>query len=190
MHLCDWVLLATAAALWWDWQLGFELGYFWGLAGTLQALFTPAIDPDLAWWRLGVFFFVHALIVTSVLHLMLTERLRPTWRSLLRVFVCSEIYVLVALAVNAWTGGNYGFLTHRPAQASLLDAFSDTPWLYVLQINVIGLALFPGCSICRGGSRISGGARCRFGADQTARGATSLQRAVCKAHRLSRCIPT
>src|SRR4051812_39824790 len=45
MHLCDWGLLAVAGALWFHWQLGFELGYFWGLAGTVQALFNPAIDP-------------------------------------------------------------------------------------------------------------------------------------------------
>src|SRR5262245_28330122 len=44
MHLCDWALVAIAGALWFRWQLGFELGYFWGLAGTVQALFTPAID--------------------------------------------------------------------------------------------------------------------------------------------------
>src|SRR3954471_23675411 len=36
MHLCDWGLLAVAGALWFRWQLGFELGYFWGLAGTIQ----------------------------------------------------------------------------------------------------------------------------------------------------------
>lgn len=143
MHLCDWVLIATALALWWDWRLGFELGYFWGLAGTFQALITPAIDPHLVWWRLGVFFFAHACIVVGVLHLMLTERLRPTPGSLWRVFLCSELYLVCALTVNALTGANYGFLAHPPAQATLLDHFSKTPWLYVLQINVVALLVFP-----------------------------------------------
>src|ERR1043165_5703422 len=43
MHLCDWTLLAAMAALWFRWQACFEVTYFWGLAGTIQALFTPAI---------------------------------------------------------------------------------------------------------------------------------------------------
>src|SRR6476620_7707307 len=73
MQLCDWVLFAVAGALWFRWQLGFEIGYFWGLAGTLQALLTPAISPDEPWWRLFSFFFAHALIVVSVLHLLITE---------------------------------------------------------------------------------------------------------------------
>ena len=143
MHLCDWALFAVASSLWFRWQLGFELGYFWGLAGTMQALFTPAIEMTQPWWRLFGFFFSHALIVVSVLHLLFSERCRPWPRSLLRVLVCSEIYVAVALLVNAATGGNYGFLAHRPAQATLLDHFSDTHWLYIAQINALGLVFFP-----------------------------------------------
>ena len=143
MHLCDWVLLAISAALWWDWRLGFELGYFWGLAGTTQAMLTPALPSSIPWWRTFVFFFVHALIVVSVLHLVLTEKMRPRWASLGRVFLCSEFYVAAALLVNWLVDGNYGFLAHRPVQATLLDHFSDTHWLYVLQINALAFLLFP-----------------------------------------------
>ena len=143
MHLCDWALFAVAGSLWFRWQLGFELGYFWGLAGTMQALFTPAIAMTEARWRLFGFFFSHALIVVSVLHLLITERCRPWPRSVSRVIVCSEIYVAAALLVNAASGGNYGFLAHRPAQATLLDHFSDTHWLYIAQINSLALLLFP-----------------------------------------------
>ena len=142
MQLCDWVLYAVAASLLFRWQPGFELGYFWGLAGTIQALVTPAIALTEAPWRLVGFFFSHALIVVSVLHLLITERCRPWPRSLLRVFVWSEIYVVAALLVNAGTGGNYGFLAHRPAQATLLDKFSDPHWLYVAEINALALLFF------------------------------------------------
>ncbi|HEX8297389.1 MAG TPA: TIGR02206 family membrane protein [Chthoniobacteraceae bacterium] len=142
MQLCDWVLLAVAAALWWRSQAAFELGYFWGLAGTVQALFTPAIEADLAWWRQCGFFYAHALIVVGVLHLLLTERLRPWPRSLVRVLIWSEAFLLLALLTNWFTGGNYAFLARKPPQASMLDLFSDTPWLYVLQINFTGLTFF------------------------------------------------
>jgi hypothetical integral membrane protein (TIGR02206 family) len=142
MHLCDWALLAIAGGLWFRWQLGFELGYFWGLAGTIQALFSPAVDPANVWWRLFGFFFSHALIVVSVLHLLLTERCRPRPGALLRVFVWTEVYAAAALLVNAATRGNYGFLAHRPAQATPLDHFSDVHWQYIAQINGLALLLF------------------------------------------------
>ncbi len=143
MHLCDWVLLAVAGSLWWRWQLGFELGYFWGLAGTAQALLTPVLDSEVPWWRQFAFFFVHALIVVSVLHLVITERCRPWPQSFVRLFVASEIYVLAALGVNALFEANYGFLAEKPPQHSMLDLFSDTHWLYVLQINAMAFVFFP-----------------------------------------------
>ncbi|MGB8167012.1 MAG: TIGR02206 family membrane protein [Chthoniobacteraceae bacterium] len=140
MQLCDWTLLAVVAALLGRWQTCFELGYFWGLCGTLQALFTPAIGSDLDVWRQAVFFLDHAGIVAGVLFLLLVPRLRP--RSMGRVLLCSELYLASALAVNALTGANYGFLAHPPEQASLLDLFSKTRWRYVLEINLVALLFF------------------------------------------------
>jgi hypothetical integral membrane protein (TIGR02206 family) len=140
MHLCDWALFAVIFALLRRSQTCFELSYFWGLGGTLQALFTPAIEPDLVWWRLIGFYVVHAAIVAGVLFLLLVPKMRP--QGLLRIFVWSEIYLACALAVNALTGQNYGFLSERPKQATLLDIFPDQPWLYVASINAFALVVF------------------------------------------------
>jgi hypothetical integral membrane protein (TIGR02206 family) len=143
MQLCDWALLIVAAALWWRWRPGFDVAYFWGLAGTAQALFTPAIASDLPWYRLFGFFFIHAGIVAGVFHLLLTGRFRPEWpRSMVRLFLASVCYVILALVVNALTGGNYGFLSHKPPTHSMLDLFSNTHWLYVLEINLTGWVFF------------------------------------------------
>jgi hypothetical integral membrane protein (TIGR02206 family) len=140
MHLCDWALFAVVAALLGRWQTCFELGYFWGLCGTLQALFTPAIERDMAWWRQLGFFLDHAGIVAGVLFLLLVPKMRP--RGLVRVLLWSEIYLVCALTVNAACGGNYGFLSHRPDQHSMLDFFPDTHWLYVASINGVALVFF------------------------------------------------
>ena len=140
MQLCDWALFAVVAALLGRSQTCFELGYFWGLCGTLQALLTPAIEDGIEWWRQLGFFLDHAGIVAGVLFLLLVPKMRP--HGLGRVVVWSEVYLAAALAVNALTGGNYGFLAHRPAQRTMLDLFSDTPWLYVAGINGLALVFF------------------------------------------------
>lgn len=140
MQLCDWALFAIVGALLWRSQTCFELAYFWGLCGTLQAIFTPAISRDLPWWRQAAFFLGHAGIVAGVVFLLLLGRMRP--RSLWRVLLWSEIYFAAALSVNALTGANYGFLSHRPDTPSLLDLFSRTHWLYIAEINAIALACF------------------------------------------------
>ena len=141
MHLCDWALVATIVALTLRRQMCFELAYFWGLAGTAQALITPAVDTTTA-CRVFGFFVVHSVIPASVLWLMFEFKMRPLRGAFLRVFLWSEIYLFAALLVNAATGANYGFLTGRPDTRSLLDFFSDTHWLYVLQINLTGLFFF------------------------------------------------
>jgi hypothetical integral membrane protein (TIGR02206 family) len=140
MHLCDWALIVVVVALLWRSPVCFELAYFWGLCGTLQALFTPAITPEMDEWRLIVFFLDHATIVASVLFLILVARMRP--RTLWNVLLWSEIYLFAALTVNACTGANYGFLSHPPSTASMLDLFSDKHWLYVVEINGVALLFF------------------------------------------------
>jgi hypothetical integral membrane protein (TIGR02206 family) len=143
LQLCDWALFATSAALWGRWRAGFEVAYFWGIGGTLQAIFTPAIEDHLPWWRVLGFFFIHAGIVAGVVHLLLTPRFRPVWpRSLIFTAIVSEVYLACALAANALTGGNYGFLSHKPSTRSMLDLFSDTPWLYVAQVNLVAFVFF------------------------------------------------
>jgi hypothetical integral membrane protein (TIGR02206 family) len=143
LQLCDWALAATAAALWWRWRAGFDVAYFWGIGGTLQAILTPALSTDAHWFRLFGFFFIHAGIVAGVLHLLITPGFRPVWpRSLVRTVIVSEVYLVLALSANALTGGNYGFLAHRPEQRTVLDLFSDTHWIYVVQLNAVALAAF------------------------------------------------
>ena len=141
MQLCDWALIATVAALMLRRQTCFELAYFWGFSGTLQALITPALDVTTACREVG-FFVIHSVIPASVLWLMFEFKMRPQRGAFLRVVVWSEVYLVLALLVNSAAGTNYGFLMRRPDTRSLLDFFSDTHWLYVAQINLTGIAFF------------------------------------------------
>ena len=141
MHLCDWALVTTVVALVLRRQVCFELAYFWGLAGTAQALITPALDsPD--FWRIFAFFVVHSVIPAGVLWLIFEFKLRPQRGAWLRVLLFSQVYLIVALFVNSTTGGNYGFLCERPSISSMLDYFSDTRWLYILQIDLTAMLFF------------------------------------------------
>ena len=43
---------------------------------------------------------------------------------------------------NSLTGANYGFLSHKPVTASMLDLFSNDHTLYVVQINLTAYVFF------------------------------------------------
>jgi hypothetical integral membrane protein (TIGR02206 family) len=141
MQLCDWAAMATIVALVWRKPMAFELAYFWGIAGTMQALFTPAVEitMDLRTW---CFFILHSTIPGGVFWLMFEYGMRPRPRSMWWVLAWSEVYLVCALIANAATGANFGFLAHRPEQKTMLDLFPDPHWLYVASINAIAVVFF------------------------------------------------
>lgn len=141
LQLCDWAAFATLFALIRRKPMAFELAYFWGIAGTMQALFTPAaeLDNDLFTW---CFYIIHSIIPASVFWLMFEFRLRPRPGAMWKVLAWSEVYLVCALLGNTATGANFGFLAHRPPQKTLLDIIPDPYWLYVLCINAIAVLFF------------------------------------------------
>ena len=137
--MCDWAAVALILALWHPRQRVYELGYFWGLGGTVQGLATPDIargfpDPQF------IFFFInHGGIVAALLYLTLGTGLRPVPLSLLRVILASFAYAAVAGTADYLLGTNYGFLRAKPANASILDFLSPWPW-YIPELVLIGFA--------------------------------------------------
>ncbi|MEP6809868.1 MAG: TIGR02206 family membrane protein [Chthoniobacterales bacterium] len=142
MQLCDWAMVVMMVALVSGNRRWFDVAYFWGIGGTLQAVLTPNLRfgfPDL---RFLSFFIAHSGIIIGVVFLMLTRQLRPSPRSIVRAFLWSELYFVVALAVDLVTGVNYGFLLHKPEAFSLLSLLSDSWPLYLLGMHGLALVFF------------------------------------------------
>jgi hypothetical integral membrane protein (TIGR02206 family) len=142
MQLCDWAMLAVMAALVTLRRGVYEVAYFWGLAGTLQAILTPNLQVGFPSPRFIDFFVGHCGIVVAVLYLTAVEGLRPRPASITRAMLWSEAYFAAALLANWITGANYGFLTHRPMGRSLLDYLSDNHALYLLELQLLALAFY------------------------------------------------
>jgi hypothetical integral membrane protein (TIGR02206 family) len=138
MNLCDWAEIALIAALLTRGQFAYELGYFWGLGGTLQGVLTPPLyynypDPQF------VFFFIqHGGVIAALLYLTLGARMRPTPRSLPRVTAASFAYLGAAALVDWLLGLNYAFLRAKPLGQNLLTLMSPWPW-YLPELVVAGL---------------------------------------------------
>jgi hypothetical integral membrane protein (TIGR02206 family) len=137
LNLCDWAAVALMVALVSRQPFAYELGYFWGLGGTLQGLLTPDItygfpDPQFIFFAIN-----HAGIITALLYLTFTG-MRPWPSSLPRVVAATLGYVMVAGAADFAIGTNYGFLRAKPVNASLIDFLSPWP-LYIPELVGIGI---------------------------------------------------
>jgi len=120
----------------------YEFAYFMGIAGALQALFTPDIGVyGFPHYRFFQSFISHGLLVTGAIYMTTVEGFRPTWKSLLRVVVVMNVYMLIVLGINSIIGSNYLFVSRKPPGPSLLDALPEWP-VYLLYIEGLGLIMF------------------------------------------------
>lgn len=141
MHLCDWSALAAIIALLARWQLPFELAYFWGLGGTLQATLTPDLRFDFPDIRFITFFVSHGGTLVAILFLAIGLRMRPYPMSLVRIFVWSNIYLAAAGTADYLLGSNYGYLRHKPLHPSLLDYLGPWPF-YIASLEGIAIVSY------------------------------------------------
>jgi hypothetical integral membrane protein (TIGR02206 family) len=144
LQLCDWGIVVVLVAIWTGNQRWFEVAYFWGIGGTLQAVLTPNLRFGFPDWRFISFFTSHSGIIIGVVFLMLIRRYRPYPMSIVRVFLWSEFYFVVTLIADELTGFNYGFLLHKPEAFSILSFLSDSRPLYLLQMHGVALLFFLG----------------------------------------------
>lgn len=142
LHLCDIASVICAFALITRKQLLCELSYFWGLAGTLQGLLTPALYYPFPHPICIAFFLHHGIVVATALILPLGLGWRPHKGAYLRVFSLILIYALFAGITNWILGTNYGFLSQKPEQASLLDIMPSWPYYIPILIGIAALFLF------------------------------------------------
>jgi len=142
MQLCDWAMFVIVVALCTGNRRWLEVAYFWGIGGTLQAVITPNLPfgfPDL---RFISFFVAHSGIIIGIVFLMLIYGFRPRAVGILRTFIWTEVYFVVAFTTDLLTGENYGFLLHKPEAASLLNFLSDWRPLYLLQFHALAFLFF------------------------------------------------
>jgi hypothetical integral membrane protein (TIGR02206 family) len=144
MQLCDWGMVVVIVAMWTGNQRWFEVAYFWGIGGTLQAVLTPNLPFGFPDWRFISFFTSHCGIIIAVVFLMLIRRYRPYPMSIVRVFLWSEFYFVVTFITDKLTNFNYGFLLHKPEAFSILSFLSDSHPLYLLQMHGLALVFFLG----------------------------------------------
>ena len=140
IQLCDAAIFIAAAALVFQKQLLVEVTYFWGMAGTLQALITPDLPQHFPNPLFFQYYVAHGGIVAAALFLVAGLGRWPRRDAVIKVGVITIVYALLVGAIDAATGANYMYLRSKPASASLLDLFGPWP-LYVVWAALLGVVL-------------------------------------------------
>jgi hypothetical integral membrane protein (TIGR02206 family) len=142
LHVCSALVWLGGYALVTRNRRIYEVLYFLGIAGAVQALLTPDLGIyGFPHYRFFQTFLSHGLIVVAALALTVLEGMRPTWRSMLRVMVTANVYMLVVFFINSAIGSNYMYVNRKPDTASLIDLMPAWPW-YLPWLELLGLVLF------------------------------------------------
>ncbi|MBK1828358.1 TIGR02206 family membrane protein [Haloferula rosea] len=144
LHLCDLAAFTAGFALITRNHTLILLTYYWGLAGTIQGIATPAIDVGYPHPAFFSFFIHHFAVVAAALYFPIVggwRADRPWWRSPLIAFAWLNLYLVVAVIANHFLGTNFGFLARKPVNPSLLDHLGPHP-TYIVWLEGIALIMF------------------------------------------------
>lgn len=139
IHICGVAVYLVVLTLWRRGQSVYEVAYFWGLAGTAQAILTPNITSDFPTYQFMQYFLTHGGIVIGAVYATWALGMRPQQGSVLRVFLLTNLYAVAIGLVNWATGWNYMFLREPPMGHSPFF-FLPWPW-YILFIDCAALAM-------------------------------------------------
>ena len=141
LPLCDVGVLVAAVACFWNLPVFVELTYFWGIAGTLQAVAFPDLSstfPHLIWFQ---YVAGHLGIVFAAVFLVVGLGLKPRPRAVVRVFLITISYTAFVGVVDWLSGANYMFLRQPPAEWTLLKVLGPWPW-YIFSAAGVAIVLF------------------------------------------------
>ncbi|OXL81847.1 hypothetical protein BCV73_01260 [Paenibacillus sp. SSG-1] len=141
LELCSITLLLSVVMLAVRSRFLYQILFFAGIGGALQALITPSLDFAYPHFRFFQFFAAHMLIILASLYMTWVEKLQPTWRSIGWTMIFLNVLALGVGLINWMLGSNYMFLMHKPPTASILDFLGPHP-LYLLAEEGIALLIF------------------------------------------------
>jgi hypothetical integral membrane protein (TIGR02206 family) len=107
------------------------LTYYWGLTLSVQGVLTPSLTQLFPSPRFFTFWAMHFLVVWSALYLTIGLGLGPRWREYRVAVLVTLVWALVVFGFDKLVDGNYGYLVHKPASASLFDLLGPWP-VYLL----------------------------------------------------------
>lgn len=140
LHLCSIAVVLSVVLLLTRTRLSYELTFFWGLAGTSNAIVTPELTEGFPNYHFFQYFISHTGIVATALFATFGLGMRPDFRSLMRAFLYLNALAAVLALVNLALDSNYLYLCEPPVTASPL-LFLPWPW-YLIWLEVLALGFF------------------------------------------------
>jgi len=142
LHICGVAVLLSAVLMFNRRYSLFEVTFFWGLGGALQALITPDIGQyGFPHFRYFHFFVSHGTLILASLYMIFVYQYRPQHKSIWKIYLLTNVYAAVIGVFNWFAGANYLYICRKPETGSLLDVLGPWPW-YLIAMELLLLVSF------------------------------------------------
>lgn len=146
LHLCDITAFTCAVMLVNENMLLFQINYFAGVSGAVQAIVTPTTLPAFPHFDFLDFFITHALLILSVLYMIFIRHFRPDWKTMFKVILIANAYMVIIYYFNKLTGSNYLYVNHPPNPPNLIDPllvniFGPSPY-YIAGMEILVFIIY------------------------------------------------
>jgi hypothetical integral membrane protein (TIGR02206 family) len=145
LTICGWAAIFGGFLLLSKSQFLFDINYFWVLAGSTNALITPAVITNSGpmHFRYYQFWIEHTSIYIALFYMICVFKMRPTFKSMVKSFVL--LCILGALSIYAnqnIEGANYLFLSTTEIGDSILNLLPSDLFKRLLVMGSLVLFLF------------------------------------------------
>ena len=142
LNVCNLFALLVPALFWWRPPRHLiEVFYYLVLAGTVQAVLTPDLAETFPHLLFISYWIVHCGLILHIVCVVVVWRIKPRKVGILYSLLWINVYALVMMIFNYFTGANYMYMMEKPPAGSLLDFLGPWPW-YILTGQPLGLLLF------------------------------------------------
>ena len=141
LHLCNFMPYLMPIIFYKRSRQAWAILFFWIVAGTFQAIFTPTQDhafPHYDSWR---YWFAHSGLVVMALYGAIALRWTITWKDALYSAIAMNLLALVVYPINLYFNSNYMYLLAKPPGKTMYDLLADWPH-YILCLEGVIVILF------------------------------------------------
>ncbi len=147
VHLCRFANIMIPLVMVWRSYLAYEILFFWGFSGMLQASITPDIAAGFPHFHYFRFWLGHQGLILALVYATVVYDIRPSFKSLKKSFIALNIFLGFATIVNILMDANYFWICGKPVNQfgehipTLLDYLGPWPW-YIISAEFVALAHF------------------------------------------------
>ena len=143
IHMCNLSTFFIGIFLLTEKRLFFEVSFFWGIGGGLNALLTPDIPNNFPDPQFILFFIGHGFLMIAIAYASISLKNRPTLKSVKNGIYFSLMSLPVIYIINELIGPevNYWYLASKPEGDSIFNLLPDPP-MHIPALIIIGVMLF------------------------------------------------